>query len=155
MSNNQVHVKLNQQVANLSLMYTKLHNYHWYVKGPQFFTLHEKFEELYNEIAEKMDAVAERLLTIGGKPYGTLKELAEHATIKEAAGNETANDMLKQLIKDLNQLTDEMADARDAADEIGDEITGDLLLGMIGDFEKHVWMLSAYIGEEVHVHSGV
>lgn len=40
---------LNVQISNWSILYTKLHRYHWYVKGPLFFTLHEKFEELYNE----------------------------------------------------------------------------------------------------------
>ena len=38
--------ELNQQVANWTVAYTKLHNFHWYVKGPNFFSLHEKFEEL-------------------------------------------------------------------------------------------------------------
>ncbi len=42
---------LNTQVANFSVLYMKLHNYHWYVKGENFFTLHVKFEELYTEAA--------------------------------------------------------------------------------------------------------
>ena len=41
--------ELNQQVANWTVAYTKLHNFYWYVKGPNFFSLHTKFEELYNE----------------------------------------------------------------------------------------------------------
>ncbi|EFU83065.1 Dps family protein [Staphylococcus lugdunensis M23590] len=50
MANQQDVVKeLNQQVANWTVAYTKLHNFHWYVKGPNFFSLHVKFEELYNE----------------------------------------------------------------------------------------------------------
>lgn len=44
---------LNQQVANFSILYVKIHNYHWYVKGEQFFTLHAKFEELYNDVTQK------------------------------------------------------------------------------------------------------
>ncbi|HEY2420731.1 MAG TPA: ferritin-like domain-containing protein, partial [Neobacillus sp.] len=48
MSNQLVSV-LNKQIANWTVLYVKLHNYHWYVKGGQFFTLHVKFEEFYNE----------------------------------------------------------------------------------------------------------
>lgn len=133
---------LNQQVANLNLMYVKLHNYHWFVKGDLFFTLHEKFEEFYDEITEKMDEVAERLLTIGGKPYATLKEYAANATIPEARGNETAEEMVKQLIDDFNQLITEFGEALKEADSIGDNVTNDMLIGMQGDLEKHIWMLS-------------
>ena len=57
--------ELNQQVANWTVAYTKLHNFHWYVKGPNFFSLHEKFEELYNEASQYVDDLAERILAIG------------------------------------------------------------------------------------------
>ena len=40
---------INLQIANWNVLYTKLHRFHWYVKGPHFFTLHVKFEELYEE----------------------------------------------------------------------------------------------------------
>ena len=60
--------QLNQQVANLSVLYVKLHNFHWFVKGQNFFQLHEKFEELYDEVTEIYDEVAERILMIGEKP---------------------------------------------------------------------------------------
>ena len=65
--------ELNKQVANWSVLYTKLHNFHWYVKGPSFFTLHAKFEELYNEATLNMDEIAERLLTLGGGTCSNIK----------------------------------------------------------------------------------
>lgn len=59
--------------SKLTVAYTKLHNFHWYVKGPNFFSLHEKFEELYNEASQYVDDLAERILAIGGNPVATLK----------------------------------------------------------------------------------
>ncbi|RCK12627.1 hypothetical protein DT075_11800 [Bacillus licheniformis] len=56
---------MNTNLSNWFILYTKLHRFHWYVKGPQFFTLHEKFEELYNHASETADVIAERLLAIG------------------------------------------------------------------------------------------
>src|SRR5699024_7758085 len=70
---------VNELVANQGVLYVKLHQYHWYVQGPDFYTLHEKFEELYDETSEKFDLFAERLLAIGEKPYSTLSEYLEHA----------------------------------------------------------------------------
>lgn len=81
---------LNRQVANFNVLYVKLHHYHWYVKGPHFFELHEKFEQLYDELTQHMDDVAERLLTIGGKPLSTMRDFLQETTLKEAAGNERA-----------------------------------------------------------------
>ena len=57
-----IQTNLNEQIANWSVHYTKLHRFHWYVKGPAFFTLHAKFEELYNAAALTVDQIAERLL---------------------------------------------------------------------------------------------
>lgn len=137
---------VNQQVANLNVFYVKLHNYHWYVKGHMFFTLHEKFEEFYNEVTENMDEVAERLLTIGGKPYATMKEYLEHTTLQEGNSSDTADTMVKNLIADFKQLAKEFGEVMELAQEQGDEATSDVFLGIKSEYEKHVWMLEAYIG---------
>ena len=84
MSNQQDVVKeLNQQVANWTVAYTKLHNFHWYVKGPNFFSLHTKFEELYDEASQYVDDLAERILAIGGNPIGTLTESLDKSIVKK------------------------------------------------------------------------
>ncbi|WP_195571936.1 Dps family protein [Paenibacillus sp. 1001270B_150601_E10] len=137
---------VNQQVANLNVFYVKLHNYHWYVKGHMFFTLHEKFEEFYNEVTENMDEVAERLLTIGGKPYATMKEYLEHTTLQEGNSSDAADTMVKNLIADFKQLAKEFGEVMELAQEQGDEATSDVFLGIKSEYEKHVWMLEAYIG---------
>lgn len=142
-----LHQLLNVQVANWSVLYTKLHRFHWYVKGPQFFELHEKFEELYNEAANAVDEIAERLLTIGGQPAASLKEYLEIATISESNNEKTANDMVAALIADYKKLVEELKEIAEAADEQGDDPTNDLAIGLIANLEKHIWMLSAYIAE--------
>ena len=94
MSQQDVVKELNQQVANWTVAYTKLHNFHWYVKGPNFFSLHEKFEELYNEASQYVDDLAERILAIGGNPVGTLKESLEISIVDEAGKNYSAEQMV-------------------------------------------------------------
>jgi starvation-inducible DNA-binding protein len=133
---------LNQQVANLSVLFTKLHHYHWYVKGPNFFALHAKFEELYDEINELYDEFAERLLTIGGSPASTLKSYLELASIKEAAGHESTMDMVKAVRDDLVKITEELKAGITVSQDLDDEATADLFIGTIASFEKTVWMLN-------------
>jgi len=132
---------LNREVANFGVLYIKLHNYHWYVKGTQFYTLHALFEKLYDEATEHLDTVAERMLMLGGKPAATLKEFLELATIKEATGTETTNDMIKELIKDFELIVKEL----DEVFEIGDEVTKDMVIGIQSSFQKHIWMLKTYL----------
>ncbi|MCJ8015273.1 DNA starvation/stationary phase protection protein [Paenibacillus sp. KQZ6P-2] len=137
---------LNQQVANLNILYVKLHNYHWYVKGEHFFTLHAKFEELYDDINLKMDEVAERLLTIKGSPAATMKEYLELATIQEASGKEDARKMVQTLIEDFASVSEELHEGVHLAEEAGDHPTADLFITIKNDLEKHMWMLRSYLG---------
>jgi len=146
MANQALEKQMNLLIANWTTMYTKLHNFHWYVKGHNFFTLHVKFEELYDETAGYIDEFAERLLSIGGKPVATLRETLEIATIKEAAGNESADQMVAAIVADFKELDKELREGMSIAEEAGDSATSDLLLGVVATLEKHRWMLGAFQG---------
>lgn len=137
---------LNVQIANWSLLYTKLHNFHWYVKGENFFTLHAKFEELYDQATVYMDDIAERLLAIGGQPVATLREQLELSTLLEATGTEQANQMVSSLIEDITTVSTELTETIVLAEQVSDQPTADLLIGIRGEIEKAAWMLNAYLG---------
>lgn len=136
---------LNRQVSNLGVLYIKLHNYHWLVKGPQFYQLHELFEKLYDEITEDMDVVAERILMLDDKPVATLKEFLQFATVKEATGTETNMTMVESVLNDFKLLDKELTEGITLAQSLGDEVTVDVLLGMQGVFQKHIWMLKSVL----------
>ncbi|CAM4386455.1 DNA starvation/stationary phase protection protein [Paenibacillus alkaliterrae] len=138
---------LNLQIANWSVLYIKLHNYHWYVKGSQFFTLHAKFQEFYEEAALHVDEIAERLLALKGKPIATMKEYLSASSIKDASGKEDAVQMVDQLIEDFTTIIGELKEGMEAAQEAGDETTADMLLAIHTTLEKHVWMLNAFNGK--------
>jgi starvation-inducible DNA-binding protein len=146
---NQLVSVLNKQIANWSVLYIKLHNYHWYVKGSQFFTLHAKFEEFYNEAGLHVDELAERLLAIGGNPVATMKECLELSSINEANGNENAEEMVQTIINDFSIIIGELKEGMSYAGEVNDETTGDMLLAVHSGLEKHVWMLTAFLGKAI------
>ncbi|MDM5315166.1 Dps family protein [Fictibacillus sp. b24] len=136
---------LNRQVANWNVLFVKLHNYHWYVKGPHFFTLHEKFEELYNEAATNIDELAERLLVLKGTPVATMKEHLDLATVQEAKGSETAEEMVQSVINDFELLIEEIKEGMDVTEREGDEVTHDMLLSVRESLAKQNWMLRAFV----------
>ncbi|MDM5330659.1 Dps family protein [Neobacillus sp. CF12] len=136
---------MNQQLANWNVLYTKLHRFHWYVKGPHFFTLHAKFEELYEEAAGTIDELAERLLIAGGKPISTLKEYIQYATIVETSEDLTAEEMVLHVVNDFSQLISELKEGKVAAAQVNDEVTSDMFTELIEKLSKHNWMLTSFL----------
>ncbi|AZV59405.1 Dps family protein [Peribacillus frigoritolerans] len=145
MAQNKLGTLVNKEIANFSVLYTKIHNYHWFVNGPDFFELHQKLEELYNEVTTNYDELAERLLAIGEKPVATLKEYLELTTIEEATGNENTEDMVQSVISDFEKLSEEFLEIIEVAEQ-EDPVTADMLTGMKKSLNKHAWMLRAYLG---------
>ncbi|ANE48103.1 general stress protein [Paenibacillus swuensis] len=140
---------LNLQVANFSVLYMKLHHYHWFVTGPTFFSLHPKFEEMYNEITLHLDALAERMLGQGYKPASRLKDVLSISSIKEAEGGESAEEMVTQLVADYTQVCTELDEAITMAEEEEeDQATADLLTQFKQAIEKHVYMLNNFLGKK-------
>jgi len=138
---------LNKQVANWSVLYMKLHNFHWFVRGESFFTLHVKFEELYTEAALNFDAIAERILTLHGKPVASLKETLTLSSIKEAANNENAEQMVRQLIQDYQLVAQELTEGIELAEQDKDQPSADMMIAIRQTIEKHTWMFQAYLGK--------
>ncbi|TVT28270.1 DNA starvation/stationary phase protection protein [Salinicoccus cyprini] len=149
-SKQEVRDALNLQVANFTVLWTKLHNYHWYVKGANFFSLHAKFEELYDTASTYVDELAERLLAIGGEPIGKQSEAIEKASVKEAEYDVDANAMVKQLVMDYDSVIEELNSGIKAAEAAGDDRTADIFIGMVTDIEKNNWMLRSFLGKEVN-----
>lgn len=142
-----LHEALNIQIADWSVLYTKLHRYHWFVKGPLFFTLHEKFEELYSEAAEVVDEAAERLLAIGGTPAASLTEFLSITTLEESNGEKKAEDMVAALASDYKHIKEQLISLAQLAEEQEDQVTADFAIGLMEKLDTHIWMLQAYLGE--------
>ena len=136
---------LNKQIADWNVLFVKLHNYHWYVKGSDFFTLHAKFEELYNEASLHIDVLAERVLIIGGKPIATMREYLDASGIEEANPRATSQEMVQDIVHNFNYLIEELKNGMEITNHESDSITHDLLSAIREKLSKHIWMLNAYL----------
>lgn len=136
--------RLNILVADLNVLYRKVQNYHWNVVGPEFFYVHEKLEEFYNEISDQNDDVAERILAIGGRPYATLKDYLEITTLKEAKNEEiSCLDALRQVKDDFEHIKAEIVKTKEVSDSENDYGTSAMLDEYIDFYAKNIWMLTA------------
>jgi len=142
-----LHDKLNEYLANQQVMYIKLHNLHWYVKGRSFFALHAKLEELYDQTADIIDDVAERLLALGGTPVASVKKALALASVKELEDTAiSSEDTVKALISDVDYWINDTKEIVKLAEAEDDGPTADLFTGYLGEYQKLLWMLNAYLG---------
>ena len=144
---------LNKGLADLHVLYTKTHNYHWNVTGPQFYSLHKLLEEQYEALAESIDAVAERTRQLGGFAAGTMAEYLQMARLKEEkpATYPNARTMIATLVNDHEAIIRQLrSDIDDATETHDDATTADFLTGLAEGHEKMAWMLRAFLeGEPV------
>ena len=133
---------LNEFLADLNIFYRKLQNYHWNAQGKDFFRTHEKLEELYNEVNESIDEIAEHILILGGQPLGTLKYYLEIGKIKEAKNEKVKSDEIySNLIKDYEVLLNKAIEIKQESDKENNYATSALIDDYILNYGKHLWML--------------
>lgn len=142
---------LNQAVADLSQFSAIIHQIHWYLRGPRFLNLHPKMDAFRDEIETHLDAIAERLLTVGGTPYSTLGEFSANTKLADRKGdlNETEDNHLARLLEGYQYIAGLYQKGIDTASEAGDPVTEDLFTGLKGGIDKNIWMLSATLGKDV------
>ena len=141
---NAVAKELNLLLADYHLYYQKTRNFHWNISGRDFFVLHEKFEEMYNDTQSKIDEIAERVLTLGYSPVSNYSEYLEKSHLKESSTKLTDVEMVEALLKDHQLLLKQLRLAVSKATEANDEGTSDFLTSYIADLEKTSWMLDAW-----------
>ncbi|MFV8281370.1 Dps family protein [Christiangramia marina] len=136
--------ELNILLADYHLYYQKLRNFHWNVIGKNFFDLHEKFEELYDEAKLKVDEIAERILTLRYQPTSNMSEYLKDSNLKESPSDISDSKMIEILLEDHGLLLKQMRKVVEIADKSGDEGTIDLIGAYIRELEKTSWMLDAW-----------
>jgi len=136
--------ELNILLADYHLYYQKLRNFHWNVSGKNFFDLHEKFEELYDDAKIKIDEIAERILTLRLKPKSNLSDYLSLSTVKESDDDLKDYRMVEMLIEDHGIMIQQMRKVVDTADKGNDEGTIDLIGAYIRELEKSSWMLEVW-----------
>ena len=138
--------KLNPYLSDLVLMYLKLHDFHWKIKGNMFVQVHLYTEERYNDMSLKFDEVAEKIIMSGEAPVSTIKQYLELASIKEL-GKDSYSDVevLKEVLKDLTYLKEKASELHKYFDEEGAFSVVGMLETHIEGYEKEIWFLKSMI----------
>lgn len=147
MKSNKLIEMLNKNLSNLQVLYVKLHNYHWNVKGMNFKPIHEMTEAYYDYFAEQYDEVAERIVQLGGKPFATLQDYLKNASVKEENKNVfDAKEVLNSVLADFEILNKEFKEISEVCGDAGDVPTANIADDNVAWLEKEIWMIKASIG---------
>jgi starvation-inducible DNA-binding protein len=136
---------LSRLLADSYTLYLKTHNYHWNVEGPQFNTLHLMFEGHYIELATAVDEIAERIRALGIKAPASYTAFQKLATVEEGTGDESAEEMIRELVLGQEAVVRTAREALPAAEAASDEPTADLLTQRMQIHEKNAWMLRSML----------
>ncbi|MCZ2845602.1 MAG: DNA starvation/stationary phase protection protein [Candidatus Bathyarchaeota archaeon] len=136
--------ELNVLLADYHLYYQKLRNFHWNIIGQNFFDLHEKFEELYDDAKLKVDEIAERILTLRFQPTSNYSDYLKKSNLKESSSDLSDGEMVSILLEDHGKILRQMTKVIETADKNGDEGTIDMIGAYIRELEKTSWMLDAW-----------
>jgi len=140
---------LNILLSSFQVYYQNLRGIHWNIRGKRFFDLHVKFEELYNDAQLKIDLIAERVLTIGGKPLHTFQDYVENNRIKVGKNISVDEEAVHLIVTSLSELLKIERDILNKTDEANDEGTNSLMSDFIKEQEKTIWMMQAWLEEKI------
>lgn len=137
---------LNRLLADENVLYIKIRNAHWNVEGPDFHAQHLFFEGLYDELAELIDEVAERVRAIGHYAVGSMKEFLELTQLTEMKYKKNdSQGYIKELLSDFESLIISLREDIKLAENHEDAGTEDFLVGILEKHEKTAWMLRAHL----------
>ena len=136
--------ELNVLLADYHVYYQKLRNFHWNILGKNFFELHNRFEEMYNETKTKIDEVAERIVTLKYHPISKLSDYIEISKIKESSPLLSDQEMVTELLNDHKILLEQFGLILEKAKNAKDEGTLDMMGAYIRELEKSSWMLNTW-----------
>lgn len=138
---------LNQLLADYQLFYQNLRGLHWNIKGKEFFELHLKFEEFYDDAVIKVDEIAERILTLEGEPLHTFTDYLNTSNIKEVKNVTNGIEGVNIVVKNFSILITIERNILNLASEANDEGTVSLMSDYISQTEKTLWMLNSYLSK--------
>ncbi|MDY6814848.1 MAG: DNA starvation/stationary phase protection protein [Pseudomonadota bacterium] len=138
---------LNDLLSNYQIFYMNVRGYHWNIKGENFFELHAKFEELYDDLLLKIDEIAERVLTLGHRPAHAYSTYMERSEIPERKDVSDGREAVENIVESFGKLIGKQRNLLSLAGDAEDEGTVALMSDYLSQQEKTVWMYRSYLGK--------
>lgn len=142
----QIALIMNKILADEMIVYAKTRNYHWNYEGDNFMEMHKFYEGQYEELADVVDDIAERIRSLGHFAEGRLKEYLKLTDLEEQAPTPDQQKQVKNLLDDHETMVRYIREQVNIVqDKLKDAGTADFLTGLMEKHEKMAWMLRSYL----------
>lgn len=136
----------NEQLADTFDLFSQTKQAHWNVKGPQFFQLHELYDDLAGHLLGYTDLIAERATALGGAATGTVRMAANATRLEDfPSGPVDSMESVRLLVERYAGLAKSTREAIDKAETAEDQDTMDMFTEISRDLDKFLWFLEAHI----------
>jgi starvation-inducible DNA-binding protein len=142
-----LNTKMNSLLATYQVHYQNLRAIHWNIKGPNFFELHLKYEELYTRTQVIIDDLAERILTLGITPLHRFKDYLKNSKLEENPTIHDGKEGMTYILKAQETILGLEREILAVSDELGDEGTNSMMSDLVREKEKTNWMFAAWLGK--------
>ena len=136
---------MNQRLADALDLQLQMKQAHWNVKGPHFIGLHKLFDEIYEDVTEYVDLIAERIVQLGGTAEGTARVTAKRSRLEEyplRIADGTAH--IEAVARALATFGQECRNTIAEADELDDADTSDMFTDISRGIDKWLWFVEAH-----------
>jgi starvation-inducible DNA-binding protein len=131
-------------LANATVMYYKAHQFHWNIEGIEFTQYHEFFGDLYTDVYESVDPIAELLRKLDDYAPVSLDELFKYKTLKEETQRvEKLEDIFTSLIAANQEVLDSLNKVFTIANSNKQQGVCNFIADRIDTHQKHAWFLRA------------
>jgi starvation-inducible DNA-binding protein len=139
---------LSKMLADTYTLYLKTHNFHWNVVGPHFQALHLMFEKQYEDLADAVDLIAERIRALGFPAPATYSQFVQLSSIQETEGVPEALEMVRILVEGHEIVVRTARLALPVVERVDDQPTMDLIAERMNTHEKTAWMLRSILEDK-------
>ncbi|MDB4917008.1 MAG: hypothetical protein JWM95_4652 [Gemmatimonadetes bacterium] len=141
---------LNQTLADTMTLRDLYKKHHWQVAGHTFYSLHLLFDKHYEEQAELVDTIAERIQLLGGLAVAMAADVAEMTKIERPPkGREEVPVQISRILEAHERIITDARKFAGDADDMGDDGTNDLLISQVTrQNELQVWFVSEHLVDQ-------
>ena len=136
---------LSNLLANYYALFTKTQGYHWNILGPHFLDLHSLFQKQYELMFVNIDEIAERIRALEAFAPVGIKSLSNNAIMPDGKQSKAWREVITELCGEHKFLCKLMYETSTLAEKKGDIVTVDLMVRLLNEHEKQVWILNSLL----------
>jgi DNA-binding ferritin-like protein len=143
---------MNIALASFQALYIQYQKHHFVVEGAEFYSVHEFFQESYDEVQEHVHDIAERLNGLGGIPVASFSKLAEMCCFTpEPDGSFSCRAMIEHDLAAEQEVIKLIRRLAGQAESLGDRATRHLYEQILLKTEERAYHLDHFLASDTLV----